>query len=176
MKQNQTQIQKLAFAGLMAALTCVCTMVVQVPIPATGGYLNLGDSMVLLSAWYIGGIYGVAAAGIGSMLADLFSGYAVFAPGTFAVKAMMALAAWMIFRKVSSHKGQYLGAMAAALIMVCGYFIYESVCLGYGMAAIGSVPANLVQGFTGSVCGVFLSHVMEKNSYLRRMLFSGKVR
>lgn len=168
MKQNQ--MARLVFGGLLAALTCVCTMVVQIPIPATGGYLNLGDSMVLLCAWYIGGFYGAAAAGIGSMLADLFSGYAYFAPGTFTVKALMALAAWLIFKKISSRKGQCLGALAAALIMVCGYFLYESVLLGYGLGALGSVPANLIQGFTGTVCGVFLSFCMEKNAYLRRML------
>jgi uncharacterized membrane protein len=172
MKQNQ--IKRLVLAALLTALTCVCTMVIQIPIPATGGYLNLGDSMVLLCAWYIGGVYGVAAAGIGSMLADIFSGYAYFAPGTLAVKALMALAAWLIFRKIGSHKGQYLGALAAACIMVGGYLFYESVCLGYGPGAIGSVPANLVQGFTGALCGVCLSHIMEKNVFLRSMLHPEK--
>ena len=169
MKHNQ-MLERLVFSSLLAALTCVCTMAVQIPIPATGGYLNLGDCMVLLAAWYIGGVYGVGAAGIGSMLADIFSGYAYFAPGTFAVKALMALMAWMIFKKLPSHKGQYLGAATAALIMVFGYFAYESVFLGYGLGAAASIPANLIQGFSGAVCGVFLSHCLERNAYLRQML------
>lgn len=167
---KQKQMERLVIGGLLAALTCVCTMIVQIPIPATGGFLNLGDCMVLLCAWYIGGFYGAAAAGIGSMLADLFSGYAYFAPGTFVVKSLMALTAWLIFQKCASRKGQYLGALAAALIMVCGYFVYESLFLGYGLGASGSVPANLIQGFTGGVCGAFLSFCMEKNAYLRRIL------
>ncbi|MBR6616808.1 MAG: ECF transporter S component, partial [Oscillospiraceae bacterium] len=84
-------IQKLVFSALLASLTCVCTMVIQIPGLTTGGYINLGDSIVLLCAWYAGGFYGAAAAGIGSMMADIFSGYAVYAPATFVIKALMAL-------------------------------------------------------------------------------------
>lgn len=51
-------------AAVLAALTCVATMVVQIPMPLTKGYVNLGDVMVLTSVWLIGSPWGVAAAGI----------------------------------------------------------------------------------------------------------------
>ena len=38
-------------AAVLAALTCVATMVVQIPMPLTKGYVNLGDVMVLTSVW-----------------------------------------------------------------------------------------------------------------------------
>ncbi len=174
MSVKPNHVQKLVFSALLAALTCVCTMVIQIPALSTGGYINLGDSIVLLCAWYIGGFYGAAAAGIGSMMADIFSGYAVYAPATFIIKALMALAAWAIFRKFSSHRGQCLGAAAAALIMMTGYLTFEATIMGYGIGALGSIPGNLIQGFTGAVCGVFLSFVMEKNAFLRKMLNTGK--
>ena len=170
MSIKQSNIRKLVFAALLAALTCVCTMVIQIPIPATGGYINLGDSIVLLCAWYIGGVYGVAAAGIGSMLADLLSGYAIYAPATFVIKALMALAAYFIYQKLHGHRGQYLGALAAALILLVGYFTYEAVILGYGLAAAAAIPANLIQGFTGCTFGAVLSLMMEKNAFLRNLL------
>lgn len=170
MNMKHSNMQKLVFSAMLAALACVCTMVIQIPVPATGGYVNLGDSIVLLCAWYIGGVYGVAAAGIGTMMADIFSGYAIYAPATFVIKACMALAAWAIYRKLRSHKGQYLGAAAAALIMMSGYLLYESLILGLGVGAFAAIPANLIQGFTGCTAGVVFSHVMEKNAYLRRML------
>ncbi len=50
-------------AAVLAALTCVATMVVQIPMPLKG-YVNLGDVMVLTSVWLIGSPWGVAAAGI----------------------------------------------------------------------------------------------------------------
>lgn len=71
----KTNVKNLVFASLLAALACVATMVITVPSP-TGGYMNLGDTVVLLSAYLLGPWWGAAAGGIGSMLADLFAGYA----------------------------------------------------------------------------------------------------
>lgn len=81
-------------AAVLAALTCVATMVVQIPMPLTKGYVNLGDVMVLTSVWLIGSPWGVAAAGIGSAMADLLTGYAYYAPATLIIKALMAVAAF----------------------------------------------------------------------------------
>ena len=83
---NDKKIRKLVLAALLAALVCVATMVVQIPSPMQG-YVNLGDCFVLLSGWLLGPWYGFAAGGIGSMLADLFLGYAHYAPGTLVIKA-----------------------------------------------------------------------------------------
>ena len=78
------------------------TLVIQVPSPMNG-YVNLGDCGVLLSAWILGPWYGGAAAGIGSMLADIFSGYAHYAPGTLAIKLSMAVLAGLAHQKLP-HK------------------------------------------------------------------------
>ena len=75
---NDKKIRKLVLAALLAALVCVATMVVQIPSPMQG-YVNLGDCFVLLSGWLLGPWYGFAAGGIGSMLADIFLGYAHYA-------------------------------------------------------------------------------------------------
>lgn len=72
-------------------------MVVRIPSPMNG-YVNLGDCFVLLSGWLLGPWYGGAAAGIGSMLTDLLSGYGYYAPGTFVIKGLDALVAALIFK------------------------------------------------------------------------------
>ena len=86
------KIRKMVLAALMAALTYVATMVVQIPSPMQG-FVNLGDCCVLLSGWILGPWWGGAAAGIGSMLTDLLNGYAHYAPGTLIIKALDAMAA-----------------------------------------------------------------------------------
>ncbi len=174
MSAKHNHVQKLVFSALLAALTCVCTMVIQIPAIGTGGYINLGDSIVLLCAWYVGGFYGAAAAGIGSMMADIFSGYAIYAPATFIIKALMALTAWAVFSRLRNHKGQCLGAIAAAMIMMTGYLLFEALFMGYGAGALAAMPGNLIQGFTGAVSGIFLSFVMEKNAFLNKLLQMGK--
>lgn len=45
--------EKLVFTSMFTALTCIATMVIQIPSPMNG-YLNLGDAAVLLGAWILG--------------------------------------------------------------------------------------------------------------------------
>ena len=171
---NDSKIRKLVLAALFAALTYVMTMVVQVPSPMQG-YVNLGDCAVLLSAWILGPVYGGAAAGIGSMLADLLSGYAHYAPGTFAIKLAMAVAASLIFRALqsrSSHNllvSQVASGVVAEGIMVVGYFGYASLWLGKGLAAAASIPGNIVQGVFGLVAAAAVHAVLSKSRALARI-------
>mgnify|MGYP001539761844 CR=1 FL=1 len=50
---KQTKLRTLILAAMFAALTCVATMIIHIPSPI-GGYFNLGDCMVLLSAFVLG--------------------------------------------------------------------------------------------------------------------------
>lgn len=87
----------LSFTAVLAALCCVSTVFFVVPLPASG-YFNMGDVFVLLSGWLLGPLYGAAAAGLGTMLADVVGGYASYAPATLVIKAVMAVAAYFVSR------------------------------------------------------------------------------
>lgn len=65
--------RRMVMAALLAALTTAATMVIRIPTP-TLGYIHLGDGMVLICGILLGPGLGAVAAGIGSMLADLFGG------------------------------------------------------------------------------------------------------
>lgn len=172
--KSYKKVYQLVLASLFAALTYVMTMVVQVPSPMQG-YVNLGDCAVLLSAWLLGPLYGGAAAGIGSMLADLLSGYAHYAPGTFAIKLAMAVAAALIFRALQSRAShnlllsQAVSGVVAETIMVVGYFGYASLWLGKGLAAAASIPGNIVQGVFGLVAAIAVYAVLNKSRVLARI-------
>ena len=115
-----TKIRKIVFTALMASLICVATMIIKIPTPLHG-YINLGDAIVLLAAWTLGPLYGCAAAGIGSALADLFSGYAMYAPATFVIKGLMALVAWAVYKKIKKTRSTVflcISAILAELLMV----------------------------------------------------------
>lgn len=51
-------MKRISFLGLGIALTAVATMAVQIPIPATKGYLNLGDSVIMVLAVVFGPRFG----------------------------------------------------------------------------------------------------------------------
>ena len=158
------KLRKLVLAALFAALCTVMTMVIQVPSPMQG-YVNLGDCAVL-GPWYAG-----AAAGLGSMLADLLS-YPHYAPGTLVIKFTMAVAAAYIFEAMRERSGklaaQLIGGAAAEIIMVLGYFGYASLWLGKGLAAAASIPGNLVQGVFGIAAGIAVYAVLDRSHVLAR--------
>ena len=154
----------IVLAALFAALTCVATMVVKIPSPLKG-YINLGDCMVLLAGWLLPPGFSFLAAGLGSALADVFSGYFVYAPVTFAVKGLMAICAYFIYRRLSDKTGELLAAVvsgiAAEVIMVAGYYIFEGFMYGFG-ASLVNIPPNAVQGVAGIIIGVLLLKVFRK--------------
>lgn len=161
------QIRKLVLAALFAALACMMTMIIQIPAPT--GYVNLGDCAVLLGAWVLGPVWGGAAAGVGSMLADVLNGWASYAPATFVIKFAMAALAAYIFGTMKGRWSRAVGAIAAELLMVGGYFIYESFVLGVGPAAVASVPANLVQGAVSVAAALAAVLLLDRGGVLNRL-------
>ena len=162
------RIHRLVLAALFAALCTIMTLVIQVPSPMQG-YVNLGDCAVLLSAWVLGPVWGGAAAGIGSMLADLLSGYAHYAPGTLAIKFAMALAAALMFRSLRRHSlvlAQAASGTASGLILVGGYFAYATLWLGKGLAAAASIPGNIVQALFGLIAAVLVYTALNRGRAL----------
>ena len=107
---------------MLAALCCVATMIIKIPSPLKG-YLNLGDCVVLLSGWLLGPAYGFAAAGIGSALADVFSGYVVYAPATFIIKGIMALIAFygfkLLHKKAGATPSRIISGIVAEIVIIC---------------------------------------------------------
>ena len=156
------KLLKIILAAIFAAMACAATLLIQIPIPATSGYINLGDGVVLLSAFLLGPVYGAAAAGLGSMLADLLTGYAVFAPGTLVIKALMAVCAALLLRALrrKTRAAATLGAVAGEAVMVLGYFAYESFVLGYGLGAAAGIPGNIIQGIGGLIASVAVYHAL----------------
>ena len=152
-------------AALLAALTCVATMIIKIPSPLKG-YLNLGDCVVLLAGWMLSPTYGFLAAGLGSALADMFSGFVTYVPATFVIKGLMALIAFYGFKLLHSKLGnissRIISGIVAEIVMVAGYFIFEGFLYGFGPSLV-NIPANVIQGIAGLIIGTILVKVFEKS-------------
>lgn len=146
--------KNLVKAAMLGALCLVATAVIKLPSPL-GGYINLGDCIVLLSGFMLSPLYGFLAAGIGSALADIFLGYALYAPATFLIKGLMALLVSKMGKK------RILGGVLAEILMVSGYYVFEGFLYGFGASLI-NIPANAVQGTAGLILGLLLYKGMEK--------------
>lgn len=161
----KTKTQKIVMAALLAALTCVATMIIKIPSPLKG-YLNFGDCVVLISGWLLSPLYGFLAAGLGSGLADLISGYGVYVPITFVIKGVMALCAFYGFKVLENKTGnlpaRIISGIVAEIVMILGYYVFEGILYGFG-ASLVNIPANAIQGVAGLVIGTILIKIFEKN-------------
>lgn len=152
-------VKKLALGGMLSAVILVMTIGMHLPVPATGGYVHLGDGFIFLTAAVLGP-YAALAAGIGSALADLLGGYFIYIPATFIIKAAMGLIAGKFAAQSSRIKRIIVFAIAEA-VMVVGYFAFEWLLYG-GAAALGAVLPNLVQGAFGVILGLILTEISSR--------------
>lgn len=170
---KNSKVKKLVLSSLLAAVVCVATMIIEIPSPANG-YVNLGDCFVLLCGWLLGPWYGAAAAGIGSMFADIFAGYLYYAPATLIIKGSMALVSAALYRqmrRVLPKAALIVSGVAAEIIMVAGYFCFAAWFLGYGVAGAAlSVPGNLVQSVVGLVAGTVLMQIFKRTKLQEHLL------
>jgi len=157
-KHDQTTAFKIAAAAVFAALVAVATLLFVIPIPATSGYFNLGETLIYIAALLFGPLVGVAA-GAGATIADALVA-AQFAPGTFTIKAVEGLIVGVVMRKIYRRtKSITLSATIAVTVggleMVAGYLLYETLILGYPLAlALVEVPFNFIQMLIGLVIAV----------------------
>lgn len=155
--------KKVTLAGLFAAIIFIGTFI-SIKIPNGQGYVNFGDGFIMAAAAFLGPV-AIPAAAIGSMLTDIVLGYAVYAPATFVIKALVAVVSWCFIKLAEGKKGGFaiavLGFVLAEAVMVGGYFVYEIFL--YGVAgASASVPFNCIQGVFGVIIGSILYPVMKK--------------
>ncbi|OOL80504.1 hypothetical protein B8A39_03070 [Dolosigranulum pigrum] len=159
MKESKTSTRQLTLAALFMALTTVATMVIHIPVPATQGFVNVGDSFVLLSGLLFSHYYGALIGGVGSALADLFLGYTIFAPVTLIVKAIEALLASYIDR--GNTVSRVIAVIVGVTWMVFGYFIFEVFMFDLPVALSAVIP-NSIQGIVSAGLALLLYPIVRR--------------
>jgi len=134
----------LTYSAMAIALVAIATMSLQIPIPQTRGYINLGDTLIFVFALLWGARVGALAGGLGSALADLLTGYAHWAPFTLVIKGLEGFLVGTLARRESTLVKRILFLSLAGLEMVGGYFLAGSLLYGPGVAIV-EIPGNLVQ-------------------------------
>ena len=165
-EKNRKNLRKIAYAGVLAGLIFIGT---ELHIPTAIGHINLGDLVILVSS-YILGPFAFVPAAIGSTLADLLAGYPQYAIATFIIKGVMGLVAGLLLKRNKEGKvslGRKLSAsFIAEVIMIAGYFAFESLPFMYGVAAaLGSVIPNGIQASAAIVGAVPLMYVKLFDKY-----------
>ena len=168
--RNTDKIMKLVTAAVMAAMTCIVTMILPIKIPyGNGGYIHPGDAFVLLSGIILGSVYGGFAAAIGSMMADLLSGYPQYVIATFIIKFLAAAFGAYSYRKIRARSVVVAGIFGG-LIVTLGYFITDSILSGSVVTGFVGVPFNILQNIMGIILASIILPLLLKVPQIRAMI------
>ncbi len=158
----------ISMIGIFTALNFVVTYWIQIPIPATGGYINIGDVAVMFTALLFGPIIGGIAGGVGPMLADIFSPWIIYAPATLLIKGIEGFLIGFIANpkdcegRVSYH--DIIAVLTGGILIPLGYFIYEAFILQLGIAvALVEMPGNFFQFGFAAIGSILLIAASRKN-------------
>ncbi len=179
----------LAFTGMLAALVLV-GYIFTIKLPIAGkAQIGFGNVFCIFSGLMIGPIYGGLAAGLGSFLYDVITGWADTCVLTFVTKFVMAFVcgaiAWGIHGKLlndsAKQKKQIVHTIVAAVIgSVCYSILYlthgyiEGILVGNAAKALDTImnvklAVTIVNGLIADIVSIPLFYAIRaalKRSHL----------
>jgi len=151
-------------AGIMFVVILLLTWLLRIELNilrdgvSAGAFIHPGDIGVYIAAGILGGPWAALASALGSGLADVFAGSAIYAIPSLIIKAAMAFLLAHYMKKDHTWLGLIRGLILTGVLMVLGYFIFDLVIMGdYEVAAL-SLPFNLLQMI---VCGLVALPVLK---------------
>lgn len=152
MKNEYQKTRMYAITALFLALTFLVTAyLLHIPMPATGGYIHLGDTLLYLAASMLPAPFAVVAGGVGEALSDALTGSLIYAPFTLIIKSCMVLC-FTSRRSTILCKRNVAAVFAAAAICVGGYYLTEVFLFHSFISPLAEIPANAVQaGASGAI-------------------------
>lgn len=160
----------MVYTAMFSAMIFALTRFIQVPVAS--GYVHFGDALIYIVASTLGGPWSLFAASLGAALADLTSGFAVYAPATIIIKALIALPFALNCKKSDKilNPLNALFSVACAVITVGGYFIADMIIdKAY---AVVDIPGNLIQAGGSAVIFIVLAAALDA-AKIKSRLFSG---
>ena len=149
--------QELVFTALMTAFVFVATYLPHIPIPL--GYAHLGDAVIFLLALLVPRRSALLAACIGSALADLLGGFALWVVPTLIIKFVMAEIVCRIGRRgreLAPNASIIAALLLSSLWMAIAYTLAGAILYASLPAALASSPGLLMEGIVNSVIAFFL--------------------
>lgn len=157
--------KELSLTAFFIALVFVMTFFPKIPIPL--GYAHLGNAAVFLGVVMIGGRNGAIAGSLGSALADLIGGFALWILPTLLIKFVMAL----IFAKFLERHEDNTAAISVrtigGLVVACLWMVASYTLFGAGLydsleAGLASTPGLALEGLMNAAVFLIILQPLKK--------------
>ena len=157
----------MCISGILSALVFVITAYLH--IPTYNGYVHCGDGLIFLAACLLPMPYSIIVGALGAMLADLLTGFAIWAPGSMIIKGLLALLFTCKSNKILTKRNLVM-LLPAALISTAGYYIYEDLITGSFIASLSGIPGSIIQAVASSILFVVAGLAMDKYNIKKKLL------
>lgn len=173
--QDISALFKTGVIAAFIALAFLGTFLVKIPIPATGGYFNLGDTFVMLAGLFFGPLAGLLTGLIGPAIADLI-GFPQFVPATAVTKGLEGFWVGLLAYRSLKINRPIIAVSTGVFILVAGYFIFEAFIypfIGQTIpffavtdirAAVLEALPNFIQGMVSAALSVIIWRLFKGKS------------
>ena len=163
--RNKKSLLKITYTAIFTAIILLATSVIKFSTGLGEGYIHFGDSFVYLSACILPFPYCLVAGALGGALADILSGYAIWAIPTMIIKVLNVIPFALVCRKYKSNKilskQTVLMTVVSGVITIFGYFVAESVLYSVASATL-SLIGNTIQAVASGIIFVIIAKATDK--------------
>ena len=161
------RIKLIALSGIFAAFIFILTAYIH--IPSHNGYTHVGDAFIYLAATMLPMPYAICASVIGAMLADVLSGFAIWAPATILIKALIVLLYTSKNEKIICKRNIF-ALIFAGIITFLGYYLYEAIFISNFIVALLGIVGYLTQSILSAIVFVIIGKTFDKLNIRSRLL------
>ena len=163
MKQK---IKLIALTGIFTAIVYLLTAYLH--IPSHTGYTHIGDGFIYISACLLPLPYAAFVGGVGAMLADCLSGFAIWAPASVVIKVLAVMFFTSKKEKIITFKN-LLALIPASILCVGGYYLYDALIIGNFVSALAGIPGYITQSVLSSAFFIVLGLATDKAGLKRQL-------
>ncbi|MDF7637247.1 ECF transporter S component [Leuconostocaceae bacterium ESL0958] len=155
-------VKTMTILAVLIALNLALSYVVKIPVPATGGFVNLVEAGIFLAAWTYGREAGLIVGGMSGALLDLLAGYPQWLLFSLVIHGLEGYLAGLFGARASQKQLMAL-TVIASLVMITGY-VFASAWLYHSMAAgYASIIGNTCQCFFGAVIALAVWPLLKRH-------------
>ncbi len=165
---KKDKIKLMCLTGVFTAVVFIFTAYLH--IPSHMGYFHAGDGFIFLAACMLPLPYAVFAASCGALLADCFTGFAVWAVASVVIKAAIVMLFCRKTDKIVTLKN-ILMLVPAAIISIGGYYLYEALLVGNFLTPLSCVHTNVIQAVISSTLYIIVGIILDKMKFKEKYLF-----
>ncbi len=164
--KNDGKTKKIVQTAVLAAIIYIFTAYLH--IPHWTGYVHVGDAFIYLAASILPPWYAAAAGALGAGMADLLSGYALWAPGTVIIKILTAFCFTSRQKNILCRRN-CIAILPALVLCTGGYYLYECIITGNMTAPLAGIPGYLIQTALSAAIYILMGKGLDRLNFKNRL-------